>query len=118
MQKTMKEFFAIYGRELDDLPMIQKSATGVNESVTFKGGIYAQFMRGRHRGVSPTWLPQEAKEVNKLIGATIFTPDTCRFLIVEPNNENNIMFHQRGEIGVLWVIPQVDKIVDLSLIHI
>ncbi len=112
MYVTMQEFFKAFGKDLHDTPMIRKSATGFHESVVFKGGIMAKFMRGKHVGKPCVWLPDEAKYLNKVLGVQLFTADNSPNLIREPNNVNVILYSQKGDVSIMWTVPIVDKIVN------
>lgn len=112
MQITMAEIFRAFGGELLDAPIIRKTATGPAETAVFKGGLMARLNRGKLNRPACVWLPDEAKEINKIVGAQIFTADSARFIIKERNNCNTILFQQKGDVSILWSLPDPKKIID------
>lgn len=112
MYVTMKEYLAAKKIDIDSLPIIYKTATGIHESIIFKGGIMAQLIRGTKTGQRCIWFPEEAKYVNKVLERQIFASTATGSLMRENNNCNTILFEFFGEVSVLWTIPIVEKIVE------
>lgn len=112
MYVTMKQYFAAKKINIDDLPIIYKTATGIHESVIFKGGVMAQLIRGNKTGQRCIWFPEEAKYVNKVLECQIFASTATGSLMRENNNCNIILFEFFGEVSVLWTIPSIEKIIN------
>lgn len=112
----MKEYLLAKNIDINKLPIIFKTATGIHERVVFKGGIMAQLMRGNHHGKRCVWFPEEAKYVNKMLEAQIFASTATKNLICENNNCNINIFEIFGDVSVFWTVPVIDKIIN-QLIH-
>jgi hypothetical protein len=108
---TMREYLKAKGVEIDDLPIVNKSAESFHEHVIFKGGIMAKIMRGRHVGKNQVWITPEVKQVNKTLGFGIFNNDSMKNIIQEPNNCNVILYEKFGDVSVMWTVPVNDKII-------
>lgn len=111
MYITMKEYLAAKNIDIDKLPIIFKTATGIHERIVFKGGIMAQLMRGKHHGKRCVWFPNEAKQVNKILECQIFASTATGNLICENNNYNVNIFEIFGDVSVFWTVPNNDKII-------
>lgn len=110
MYITMKEYFKAKQIEMDNLPIVNKTATGLHEHIIFKGGIVAKLMRGRFAGKRCVWMPDSAKYVNKVLTHKVFN-GTAVTLSLQANNVNELLFENFGDVRVMWTIPKSNNIV-------
>ena len=115
MYTTMKEYFKAKDIEINDLPIVTKSATGFREHIVFKGGIVAKMSRGNGVvGELCVWTPDEAKYVNKIVGSKVLNTSPAN-LTVQNNNNNTIIFERFGDVRIMWTVPVVHKIINRLL---